>query len=184
MKSELTQKRLKEKLHYNPKTGVFTFTHRVLSQNRKSRLGGRFAGWLANTGYLSIGIGNKHYLLHRLAWLYMEGYFPEGEIDHKDKEKLNNKWDNLREVSHQCNSRNCKISKNNTSGITGVVREKRKKKVVWRACISVDGKNISMLCPTKISAVRQRLTLEKKYNFIGCDSTSASYLYLKKKGLL
>ena len=49
---------------------------------------------------------------------------------------------NLREASRSVNRRNQSRPKNNTSGVLGVVWDKRRKK--WRAEISVNGKQINL----------------------------------------
>lgn len=73
---------------------------------------------------------------HRLAWLYIHGYFPEYGIDHKDRVTYHNWIDNLREATQQCNMRNTANSKNNTSGIKGVSFNKKRNK--WSAYIMVN----------------------------------------------
>ena len=59
------------------------------------------------------------YAAHRLAFLYMKGYWP-AEIDHKDRNGLNNRWLNLRECTHSQNQANSGLQKNNKLGIKGV----------------------------------------------------------------
>ncbi|WP_428999737.1 HNH endonuclease signature motif containing protein [Stenotrophomonas maltophilia] len=46
------------------------------------------------------------YRQHRLAWLYMTGQWPSGEIDHINHDRSDNRWHNLRDVSHQANQQN------------------------------------------------------------------------------
>ena len=58
------------------------------------------------------------------------------EIDHKDRNGLNNQRVNLRSVTTADNQHNQKVNKNNTSGYTGV----RCDRGVWRACIQIHGK--------------------------------------------
>lgn len=173
---KLTQKRLKELLDYNPKTGIFTW---LISRGSIKK--GNISGYVnKSTGYLIIGIDNKKNKAHRLAFLFMEGYLPENDIDHIDRNILNNKWDNLREVSHLCNMRNCNISKINKSGITGVSWRNDRKK--WRSFIGV-GKMINLgIFDTLIDAARARWDAEIKYNFPNCNTTSSAYMYLKENG--
>lgn len=176
---KLTQERLKELLHYDPKTGAFVWRHRILSQGRISRLSGKVAGSVNKaTGYRQIGIDGKRYYASRLAWLYMEGYSPEREVDHRDRIRHNDKWKNLRHVSHQCNLRNCKLSKNNKTGITGVIPTPSGKK--FEAYITVGEKLIRLgRFATKLDAARARWNAEVKHGFPNCNTTSTAYLYLK-----
>lgn len=175
---KLTQKRLKELLDYNPKTGIFTW---LISRGSIKK--GNISGCVnKSTGYLIIGIDNKRNKAHRLAFLFMEGYLPENEIDHIDRNILNNKWANLREVSHLCNMRNCNTAKNNKSGINGVSWRNDRKK--WRAFIGV-GKMINLgVFDNLIDAARARWEAEVKYGFPNCNTISSSYMYLKEHGVI
>lgn len=69
---------------------------------------------------MSIKIDLKLYQAHRLAWLYVYGSFPSGEIDHINGIKLDNSIVNLRDVNHSINMKNTKRRKDNKSGYSGV----------------------------------------------------------------
>ena len=175
---KLTQERLKELLHYDPETGVFTRL-KTINYNAKQ---GFMAGW-NNRGYKQISIDGKKYKTSRLAWLYMEGYFPENDIDHIDRIKDNDRWENLRHVSQQCNTRNCSIKNTNKSGITGVSIFNRDRR--WVASITINGKQIHLgLFVNKTDAARARWQAEVKYGFPNCNTTSSAYLYLKERQCL
>jgi hypothetical protein len=75
----LTQERLKELFNYDPVTGFFTRLKRTSSN---TIIGEKVGGNI--NGYLRVSIDNKFYLLHRLAFLYMEGEFPIEFVDHID----------------------------------------------------------------------------------------------------
>ena len=69
---------------------------------------------------------------------------PNGlQVDHIDGDVLNNQKSNLRICTQQENAKNRKINKNNTSGIKGVSKTKRKewRSKTWQAIIGADGKN-------------------------------------------
>lgn len=86
----LTQKRLREVLHYNPETGIFRFT--------KGTRKGKLAGTLHDhRGYLKVSIDNERHMLHRLAWLWMTGLHSRSTIEHKNGDTCDNTWSNLRE---------------------------------------------------------------------------------------
>ena len=84
------------------------------------------------------------------------------EYDHIDRNPLNNRRYNLREATHQENSRNKNKYRNNTSGVTGVCYDKLIDK--WRAYIVIDGKSILLgFFINKDDAIKERLEAEKKY---------------------
>jgi len=171
---KLTQKRLKEVLHYDPDTGIFT--NRI---NRSSRAReGKEAGCICPDGYRYIYIDNKKYHASRLAFLYMRGYFPEHEVDHEDRIKHNDKWENLRHLTHSCNMKNVGIKSNNTSGVTGVYWGRGRQR--WRAKICVAGE-IKYLGDyiDFIDAVKIRYQAEVKYGWFECNDKTSAYLYLK-----
>jgi len=175
----ITQDRLKELLHYNPETGIFT---RNLFLSNRTRCGG-MAGTAHSAGYITISVDNKKYFTHRLAFLYMEGYIPENQVDHINRIRDDNRWINLREVSHSCNMRNASVGKNNTSGVTGVSWDKASNK--WRAIIRVLGINKHLgIFESFNDAVTARWNGEVKYGYPNCNTTSSAYEYLKEHFLI
>lgn len=172
------QARLKQVLEYDPESGIFRWR---VSRGRVKP--GLVAGCKDPDGYVVIRIYGEQYFAHRLAWLYIEGYFPENEIDHKDRDKANNRIKNLREVSRQCNARNTGNRSDNTSGVKGVFWHKRANK--WQAQIKTNRKRESLgLYENFDNAVMARYRAEKELNWSGCDSSSPAYQYLKSNGLL
>lgn len=153
------QEKLKEILEYNPETGDFIYKVR-----RGYMLIGEVAGSVNSNGYRQIQFEGKSCRAHRLAFLYMTGAWPVGEVDHKDTDRLNNSWDNLRDVDPVINRRNKSIHRNNTSGIVGVSWNKSDNR--WRAYIGVDGKiiNIGQFIH-KEDAIFARMTAEKDYGY-------------------
>jgi hypothetical protein len=114
----LTQDRLKELLHYDPDTGVFTWIAHV-----KNVEIGSVAGSDNGEGYIKIGIDNRYYGAHRLAWLYMTGKWPVGQIDHKKGKDHGNMFSNLRQAENNINAENKRNpQKNNKIGVLGVHR--------------------------------------------------------------
>lgn len=120
--TNITWEELVKVLSYNHNTGEF---HWKEHRGGGSVIGG-LAGSLENTGYISIRIGRTPYLAHRLAWFYCFQEWPCKNIDHVDRNKINNSIDNLRELDQIWNTRNRGINKNNTSGYTGVHYSKEK----------------------------------------------------------
>lgn len=131
-KSGLTHEALTLLLHYNPETGVFT--------RRASRGRGK-AGTEVGTvcrGYKIVPIEGRNYLAHRLAWFYMTGEWPLEEVDHKNLDKGDNSWANLRHASRADNVHNRPASKRRHGGPKGATPASLSSGK-WRARISIGG---------------------------------------------
>lgn len=100
-----SQHYLQTHFEYDPETGSF---------NRED---GKW-GFIDNTGYTRISIEGKTYLVHRLIWKLVNGVEPN-IIDHINRNKLDNRWCNLRNVTQSINCRN-KAIQSNSRGIHGV----------------------------------------------------------------
>src|SRR4030095_16904952 len=125
----LTQERLKELLHYDPETGVFT--------NRVARgrlIVGVEAGCVTTGGYIKLSVCNKRYYGHRLAWLYVFGQWPNDELDHINLVTSDNRIANLREATKAQNNSNCSVRSHSKSGKKGVDFVQSTGK--WRAKLS------------------------------------------------
>lgn len=125
---------LKELMHYDPETGVMTWLKKIAA---KQYIGDR-VGSIDDEGYARTKIQRKTYKLHRLIWLYMTGEWPEDEVDHKDRNRLNNRWLNLRAATHKQNSQNRNPRHDSTSKSVGVSWSSRDG--LWCASISIDGR--------------------------------------------
>ena len=130
----MTQQELMQLLHYDPVTGKFTW----LQPTTKQIKAGDEAGFCAGQ-YVQIRIKGVLYYAHRLAVLYMTGTMPPMLVDHDNRKKSDNRWDNLKAVTPLTNTRNACLSKNNSSGINGVVWDAKKKK--WMARITINRAN-------------------------------------------
>ena len=143
---------------------------------------GAISGSLYNRGYIMVKINNRRYALHRVIFLWHHGYMPENEVDHIDRNKVNNKIENLREVSKQCNLRNQGLSKANKTGIKGVQLKPSGK---YEAAIGVDRKRIYLGYFSDITdAAKARYKAEIDYNFYTCATDSTAYAHLKEKKLV
>lgn len=128
----LTHARLKELLSYDRDAGTFSWNNS--GKGKKLTHAG-----CSTSRYTIICIeGIKHYA-HRLAWLYVTGSDPSGEIDHINGDKLDNRFSNLRDVSREINEQNKNIARSdNKSGLRGVYWFSQRGK--WISRISVNGR--------------------------------------------
>ncbi|MBB4235066.1 HNH endonuclease [Rhizobium esperanzae] len=130
----ITTEQLREILHYDPDTGIFTWAKKTSNKV----VVGRHAGAINLSGYIVIGIGGKLLYAHRLAFTWMGEETPD-TVDHADGDRLNNRWSNLRPATDQQNVLNAKLASNSTSGFKGVSWHKKAQK--WSAQIYLDGKS-------------------------------------------
>ena len=155
---ELTAENLRSILHYEPATGIFTRRVSVASNARA----GDVAGSQGGGGYLYICICSRLYRAHRLAWLYVYGVWPKDQLDHVNRNTIDNRIANLRDVSHKQNHQNRSKPSNNTSGHPGVRWHKQNSR--WQAKIMHNYKDISLGCFATIEeAVAARKAAEKLY---------------------
>ena len=99
----------------------------------------RPAGAVCGNGYkmITIAPGVRLYA-HRLAFWFMEGELPPGEVDHKDRDKLNNRWSNLRHADRKLQSTNMPVQRRSKSGVPGVTWDDERQK--WQAHRYINGK--------------------------------------------
>lgn len=134
--ANLTAARLRELLHYDPDTGLFTWR-----LSRRRARAGNVAGTIVTRGYIMIRIDGVKRLAHRLAWLYTYGDWPSGSIDHIDGQPANNRLLNLRDVDSSINNQNRRsASAQNVSGYLGVETNGSK----FRARIEIAGQRIAI----------------------------------------
>lgn len=117
-----------ERICYNAASGLFMW---VVADRRVSL--GKLAGSVSSAGYLIVKLNRKAYRAHRLAWFLVHGEWPQGEIDHIDGDRLNNRLQNLRVVDRSGNSQNRRgaQSNNHSCGLLGVSWNKQHEK--WQA---------------------------------------------------
>lgn len=109
--------RLRRLLSYDPETGEFS----RLPVPGRGHSASRRVGGLNHDGYHSIGVDGRHFLAHRLAWLFATGSWPARSIDHIDGNPRNNRFSNLRDVEHALNMQNLKAAKRTSkTGFLGV----------------------------------------------------------------
>lgn len=141
-KEILTAERLRELVSYDSENGIFT--RRFRTSNRCSQDGRADKLWVGKQKRLRVHLDGIYYWSHRLAWLYVYGAWPVGQVDHKNGDATDNRIDNLRDVTSGVNSQNLHSAhpNNRYSGLLGVSWHAKTKK--WSARIQVDGKQTSL----------------------------------------
>ena len=134
--AEITQSLLKELFSYHPDG--------YLIRNRNGK-----AVELKITKhhrYARISVKSKAYAFHRIIFLWHHGYLPQ-VTDHIDNDRLNNRIENLREVTHQQNSMNKKRDFNSASPYKGVRPASRVRKdgiVPWEVSVSINRRQVHL----------------------------------------
>ena len=173
----ITYDEVRKYFDYDPATGNLI---NKVTRNYNALAGSAAGSVDNNVGYLRVSFNYKRYWAHRLVWLWHHGYMPENNIDHINQIKTDNRIENLREVSRQCNVRNCGNHCNNTSGVKGVSFERRRSR--WQVHIWVWGKQYYLGLYTDFdNAVCARLAAEQCLNWDGCDSSSPAYKHVKER---
>ena len=133
----LTQERLRELLHYDPETGVFTWRIR-----RGRAAAGRIAGSVRKrSGYVMVRVDRAPCFAHRLVWLYVYGRQPASHIDHINGVACDNRLANLREATCAENQQNLKKARSdNKCGLLGVSWSAQHRK--WKSQIHINRRQI------------------------------------------
>ncbi len=113
----LTFERATALLFYNPISGTLTWRH---SERRSRRHAANQAGWIAPNGYRYICVDGERYLAHRVAWLMYYGRWPCGDIDHANRNRLDNCIINLREADATSSAYNRLSTRKSSGGFKGV----------------------------------------------------------------
>lgn len=131
-----SQELLRERLAYNPETGILTWAY-----SRPGVTKGKVVGHPNKRGYCQVMLDRKPYLAHRLIWKWMTGDDPPSLIDHVNHDLHDNRWENLRLATHAENAQN---SRGSGKYKKGVYKETCGK--TFGARISVEGKKFYLGC--------------------------------------
>lgn len=126
----LTSAYVREHFVYNEKTGELT--RRKTVEKCGLWVAGSVVGTKDKDGYSITHFSGRQWKVHHLVWIYHYGYKPV-MIDHINRNKSDNRIENLREATKSLNAYNTGLQINNTSGCKGVSWNERLKK--WHAYI-------------------------------------------------
>lgn len=105
--------------------------------------------------YPYVQMGHKPFYVHHLIIGKAKGM----DVDHINGNKLDNRRENLRLITHQQNLYNRKsLNKNNSSGVNGVTWHKQSEK--WQAQARINGKHIQLGTYRKLE---DAIAARKKY---------------------
>jgi len=142
------QTELRRRFDYDPETGILTHRHREPMTRHDGTFNAQFAGKRAGSvqgNRLVVSLSSMNcgpVLEHRVIYMWMTGHQPP-EIDHRDGNPLNNRWDNLRAATRAQNSFN--MRGRSKTGFKGVTHDpKRRGTKQFAAQITVDGKTIHL----------------------------------------
>lgn len=112
-------------------------------------------------------------------------YFPENDIDHINRDRKDNRINNLREVSRSCNANNQKIRVSNHTGVLGVCkcfRKARNNRLTYIAQITdpITGKRCAKHSIDFVEAVAFRLAIEQSYGDSFCNQKSSASVFMEK----
>jgi len=134
--TELSPAYVASRLAYDPESGELTWL--------VGSYAGRRAGRLDTSGYRQVFIGGRRRPATHIIWLMMTGRLPSHFIDHRNRDKADDRWANLREASRSENARNSP-GRSRYYAFKGIKPLPRKSSR-WQARISVDGKYKHLGC--------------------------------------
>lgn len=169
---QISVERLREAVHYEAATGVLTWLKRPVEHFKNLRAANvwnaRYSGkpafdTIMANGYRKGCFDYIELLAHRVAWALMTGKFPEGDVDHINGLRSENKARNLRECSRAQNLQNQRF-RGNKAGVMGVYLHKASG--LYHARIDVCRKAISLGYFRDLGdAQNARLAAERQYGF-------------------
>ena len=98
----------------------FSYNNGVLSRDDRKNSNGSYD----KDGYLIIKVKGKQFKAHRIVWLLHHGKFPDAEIDHINRNRADNRIENLREADRKLQHKNITRTPNPDTGVIGVYIDK------------------------------------------------------------
>lgn len=125
---------LRECFDYCPDTGILTWRVRPIEHFANARgwkiwngkRSGKLCGSLKRSGHLAVTVDDQAYFVHRIIWKMMTNQEPPPILDHRNRNRTDNRWLNLRAATATQSVQNTSRHSNNTSGFKCVVFDKRR----------------------------------------------------------
>lgn len=139
MLTGLTAEEIRAIFTYDKEEGILRW------KNASGRHGRYPAGSRAGSpnaeGYFQVRVNKQSYRTGRLIWLHVTGEWPKHQVDHKDRNPANDKWENLREATTSQNKANCGKYKTEkfSCHLKGVQAVQKRKSIRYRAIATKDG---------------------------------------------
>ena len=186
MKQEITTELVRKLLHYDEHSGIFTWRSRDRHwfksdkdfENWNKQWAGGVSGYIREGvgGYstLAIKVLGTRWYAHRLAFIFMGKSLPT-QVDHLNRNPLDNRWENLAASSAKENMKNTSMFSNNTSGVTGVIWHKARDK--WMARVNLGGrlKHLGLFTDLEEATEVVRAAREAEGYSVGHGAKHANY---------
>ena len=178
----VTYEDVHELFNYDKDTGELTWKVQI---NPRAPVG-KDAGYVNGRGYRVVKIFGTMYPVHRIIFLFVEGFFPEFEVDHINRVRTDNRWCNLRHVTINCNKYNRVRSRTVLGKINGVSLKKGRKGTPYEVYITINRTYYYLgTYNNLLEAACHRYAAEQ---CLGIDymltHESSAYLYLKQQGIV
>jgi hypothetical protein len=165
----VTAQMARERLIYDPETGDFWWR---ISPGRNRKAGDR--AWSMSRGRKTVRLGGARHPASSVAWLYVRGEWPATEIDHRDRDKSNDAFNNLREATPQKNCMNQGARVNSSTGYRGVSPVPGKS--YFQCRISADGHryNLGLYPSAEFAAAAYRIAAAGMHGDFAGDGNGGS----------
>lgn len=134
--NNLCIEKIRQLFNYDADTGILSWRVKYRGNSPGDPVG-RIKTCSEGMQYLCIFLLGKERLAHRIIWAHQLGEWPI-VIDHINGNGLDNRWENIRSVTHHQNCLNMARNRGNKTGITGVHFHTKRRE--WRAKITYKGK--------------------------------------------
>lgn len=127
---------LTRQLHYDPKTGIFTWK----IKKPKVKKGAEAGFFAPSRAYRYIRLDGKNYLCQRLAWFYMTKSWPTKFVSFRNKNPLDLRFLNL----IHCDKYEVQANRKSSQNLTGAHFRKEAKLKPWYSRIYYQNQCISL----------------------------------------